>query len=88
MPSGATQQTLFEQSLKVFPNPVVDNVTFKNYYAPIQTVVIYDMRGNELQRLHSNDISATLNLSELGKGIYLYKVTAPGNILFYGKLVK
>lgn len=88
VPSGATQQTLFEQSLKVFPNPVVDNVTFKNYYAPIQTVVIYDMRGNELHRLHSNDISATLNLSELGKGIYLYKVTAPGNILFYGKLVK
>lgn len=67
-----------EASLRVFPNPVSNqlNVRWDTKEARSMTLMLFDLNGRQLsqQRIPSQTGMATLNTSQLPKGVYLLRV--------------
>lgn len=75
------KDTIAEINIELFPNPAIDNISFKLKYTPgINYILkIYDILGREISGKElSFDYSETrtIDCSDLDRGIYIFKLTA------------
>ena len=72
----------------IYPNPANDYVTF-DIGATIQRIDLFSISGKKVKTVNVNiKDSATVNLSELTKGVYIVKITDNKGVNHTGKLVK
>ncbi len=57
-----------------FPNPVNDNLSLKGQ-SNIQSVVVYNMLGQEIKRMAPNTLETEVNMNALSQGSYFVKVS-------------
>ncbi|MFD1063637.1 T9SS type A sorting domain-containing protein [Winogradskyella litorisediminis] len=67
-----------ELGFKYYPNPVKNTLTL-DAQQNIDTVVMYNMLGQEVLRLSPNSVSATVDMSNLNTGAYFATVSILGN---------
>lgn len=60
-----------------YPNPVTNSLTISNN-STIDTVEVISILGQKIMRKNVNDLQATINLSQLSKGIYFVKASSEG----------
>lgn len=63
------------QNLSYFPNPVTDKLTLQNS-EPIDTVKIYNLKGQLVYDMDVENSTAQFDLSSIGTGVYFVKVHA------------
>jgi len=68
-------------NIKIFPNPVKDELTITNYDLGITIVKIYDLQGKEVMERRLSD--GKVDVSQLSPGTYILKTGA-----YIGKFVK
>lgn len=75
--------------LSVYPNPVVDLLTFKNT-ADLKAYELVDINGKVLinGEINSLDLTTGIDVSGLNSGVYFIKVTNSGNLVKTTKIVK
>lgn len=74
--------------LKVFPNPASDVVTFQlSHDARTHELRIYNQIGQLLKTECFEGPSFKLHLKGIKSGVYFYKVTTSGEMIYSGKLV-
>ncbi len=63
-------------SYDIFPNPAVDDVFIRSKSHPIQSVKLYDLRGNVLlhQQNNDKDEEVTLSISGFASGMYVMRI--------------
>lgn len=64
-------------NLKIFPNPVKNNLTISNS-SLIDSVEITSILGQKMISKKVNDLQTEINLSELSNGVYFVKVSSEG----------
>lgn len=76
-------------SIKVYPNPAANMVTFSLKEAVSGgNITLFDISGREVNRLEFNGSSATVSVQELQSGIYNFRLTGnDGAILGNGRVV-
>jgi hypothetical protein len=76
-------------TVKVFPNPASDNVTFQsnNYNLEKQTIIIQDIIGTIVKTLEIKNNIASWACDEMARGAYMYIVKANDSIIESGKIV-
>ena len=68
---GSTLSVANEESfLTVYPNPVVDILTFNNKNKNIKSIKLYNILGNEIFTSKTNTTFGKLNLSHVRAGLY------------------
>lgn len=67
------EQLASSNAISIVPNPASDRIHIVTNQTDLQSIVIYDVLGNEV--LHS-DYQADLNISNLSKGVYIVKVSS------------
>lgn len=85
--SSSQQKVLQDRTFFVGPNPVNDQLTVRTSLTGEIELTIFDITGKEMMHHSALSTGATLDVSELGNGIYLYSVKS-GNKLETGKLIK
>lgn len=65
-----------ELKIKLYPNPATQEITLEWDAALNETIVIYSLDGRKLkeQEIYSDERKATLNISELTRGVYIAKI--------------
>jgi hypothetical protein len=69
-------ETFEKASFDIFPNPAIDEVVVRSKTHPIQSVKLYDLRGNVLlhQQNNTNDEEVTLNINGFASGVYVLRI--------------
>jgi hypothetical protein len=78
------------EGLIVFPNPIVDNITFKLLHGVFTNgkIEIYDVIGKKILTLLPNDINIiSAEMSIYASGTYLYRAYSENKMLGTGKFV-
>ncbi|MBK9637674.1 MAG: T9SS type A sorting domain-containing protein [Bacteroidetes bacterium] len=76
-----------KESKMVYPNPFVNEISFKASNAEETEIILYNSISNEiLQKSFSN--STTINTENFESGIYVYKMINKSGLSSFGKLVK
>ena len=65
---------VLDQTVKVYPNPVVNKVTVSATHA-IRSVQLYDVQGRLLQVQMGSEMNMVLDLSTYNQGVYFLKIT-------------
>lgn len=73
--------------LTVGPNPATDFILVKNPGAEKITLKLYDVTGRKLIEEQLENSSATIEVSALPAGLYMYSVSGPEKMLKTGKIV-
>lgn len=76
-------------SVKVYPNPFVDVVTFE-YEGPSFrqiTLSMYDLKGQLIHRGNFQDKKFQIERGQLGAGMYLYRIEVDGQLADGGKVI-
>ena len=83
----------FKSSLKIYPNPIVENATIAfspeslNAFAKI-SFTMYDVNGREVKHIEElTNAETELSRDYLGNGIYIYKIVGDDYLLASGKLI-
>ncbi|MBN2745973.1 MAG: T9SS type A sorting domain-containing protein [Bacteroidales bacterium] len=71
--------------IHVFPNPIIDKVSFSNFNR-ISSIFLYDMRGKMLMSFNQDSYDY-LDLSGLGKGVYFLEIQS-GSEKIMRKIIK
>ena len=71
--------------IKIYPNPVYDNLTIEYPSNNIEEISIYNILGKQF--FHSNNIETKIELDFLEKGIYILKIKT-GNGMISKKIIK
>ncbi len=74
---NSSENDMIAEKVKIFPNPVRDNLTIEipdNYY--VTSIILFDLMGREIQNVPVNSDSGTynINLSDKSAGSYLLKI--------------
>lgn len=86
----ATVYFLDRQDHLVFPNPVPRSVSYITVISRDLlegTFALYNLQGQLIYRTKLTDLITRLPIYSFQKGLYLYKIMAPGKASFQGKLV-
>ena len=73
--------------LKIYPNPLSENLTIISNQSSISSIEIYDPLAKIILSSPVNCASCTVNCDFLPPGIYFVKATA-GEKVFFGKVIK
>jgi hypothetical protein len=65
---------VLDQTVKVYPNPVVNKVTVSAPHA-IRSIQLYDVQGRLLQVQMGSEMNMVLDLSTHNQGVYFLKIT-------------
>lgn len=91
--NGVEEMDKFQSSVKIYPNPIVDNATISfdpaslNAFGKI-SFTLYDINGKEVKYIEQLTSSETqLTRGYLGNGIYIYKFVGDNNFLASGKII-
>jgi aminopeptidase N len=85
----STKETdLLRQSLRVFPNPVQDelNISFDWNRLP-DAVVLYDVQGKQLQTVTPQNNPVSIGMKDLPAGLYVVEIRV-GGVVIREKVVK
>jgi hypothetical protein len=69
---GTSIPEITAAKLTAYPNPVAGNLTVEAEN-PLGTIILTDLSGRKVKSLESKETKASLNLSNLPKGIYILK---------------
>lgn len=87
LPTGIADISSADHSIRIFPNPVFDQLTFEIANSKLTTVFLYDIYGKQvLQRTFTNAI--TLSTAPFADGIYFYELRNINSIITSGKIIK
>lgn len=81
-PTSITE--LQQNNVVVFPNPATDFVRFN--YSVADRLILLDITGRIKRNVALNRDNATVNVSDLPAGLYLYRLTNKGKVTATGKL--
>lgn len=85
---GITENKTEDYKLKVFPNPIIDQITFE-YTLAIKNIQIYNLLGQEIYYLKiDNKNNVQLDIKGFAESIFIYRVETIDERVFIGKLVK
>lgn len=85
---GITENKAENYKLNVFPNPIIDQITF-DYTVAIKNIHIYNLLGQEIYYLKiDNKNKVQLDIKGLPESIFIYRVETIDERVFIGKLVK
>jgi len=71
-----------KNELKLFPNPVQNNLRITTENDPISTVTVYDLIGKEVMSLSNIDnCNADINVQNLNSGCYILRIKTVGDIV-------
>ncbi|HEY0030517.1 MAG TPA: kelch repeat-containing protein [Bacteroidia bacterium] len=90
--NGIEEMNKFKNSVKFYPNPMIDNATIAfdpaslNAFGNI-SFYLYDMSGREVKRLDQLSSETIINRGYLGNGMYVYKFIGDNNLLATGKII-
>ncbi|UAM99522.1 T9SS type A sorting domain-containing protein [Polaribacter litorisediminis] len=70
----STEDTILQQSVKIFPNPSKNILNISSSIKPITKVEIYSVVGKKIIEFNSN--LEKLNIQELSSGLYLIKISS------------
>lgn len=78
-----------DKALKLYPNPVNDYLTIEDPYSVLVEIKILTLSGQEVMTASVEPLlSHTIDLSRLGKGVYLVELKSNAGESFIKKLVK
>jgi len=89
----STEDVGISQSIDVYPNPAIDDVNFKlsetliSKY-PDLSISLYNLQGRQVIGNIRLGVEASLDVSTLAKGIYIYTIQNEHSILMSGQLIK
>lgn len=73
----------------LYPNPVIGDVTINNIVPNASAIDVMDMSGKVIQTMPINGETATINLSGIQAGMYLYRIIdASHNVLYTDRFAK
>jgi hypothetical protein len=75
-----------DYGLKIYPNPVVDNVAIESPTA-ISEVRVFDAQGTLLQQVKSQAAKVSISLSAWPTGVYVLRITN-GQGVSVSKIIK
>jgi len=73
--STAVTNPLDNNSISVYPNPTLGNVTISSSDAEIETVEVLNLQGQSILRKDVRSTSTNINLNNLASGVYYTKIT-------------
>jgi hypothetical protein len=82
--NSLSSETFVKSSLKVYPNPVKNNVTIQSNEM-IDTINLYNYAGQEIKIEKLNN---AINMSSLASGIYILKVKMTNGAESIEKVIK
>lgn len=65
-------------SCVVFPNPAKDKVTVRLFATTTASIILYDVLGNVIKEMTTDQLQSDINTEDLTSGIYFVKVTQQG----------
>ena len=77
-----------ESDIKLFPNPVSDNLKVSVKNGTIKKLIIYDLKGNAI--ITKDNFSNTeefINVNTLTTGVYLVKITSESGVSIVKKII-
>ena len=83
--------TLDLKSFSVSPNPARDvvNIVLDAEFEIENTIfILTSMEGKEVRNQRLQEVSSIVNISNLAKGEYIYRITDSGKLVAEGKLIK
>jgi len=90
-PTGVTTED-FHSAIKIYPNPVSNEIRIESSMLKVQSVLIYDLVGQEVSGSESKSLNPGLkkvvDVSELLAGIYFVKVKDEKNNIVTKKIMK
>jgi len=82
---GLTESEIYNDMIKVFPNPTTDFVTIKSSVDTYNSVAVFDLTG---KKLFEESNTSIINMSELSSGIYLLKINTVSGKSIVKKVIK
>ena len=49
---------------------------------------IYDIYGSAVKSIYINNVTQDVNISDLARGMYLYRIIDAGKVLYFSKFIK
>ena len=87
--AGSTSAEEVQIEARLFPNPVVDNVTINSLDGNISTITISDVKGSIVTMVQNVKApKVELNVSSLSKGIYIVTITTENNNISTMQFIK
>jgi len=88
--NGVSEVSSFKGQISVYPNPGNGMYTIRSTEPlPIGSIEVYNLLGEKVYSTTVSGSLATLDITTLAKGMYLYKViSTQGELITMGKLVK
>ena len=74
--------------VSVYPNPGHDHLIVQRSVDQDMTFVLYDIAGKEMRRVELSELRTAVSTSDLGAGVYLYRLVSNGQMLEAGKWMK
>ncbi len=74
--------------ISVYPNPGHDQLIVQRSVEQDMTFVLYDIAGKEMRRVELSGLRTVVSTSDLGAGVYLYRLVSNGQMLEAGKWMK
>jgi len=62
----------------VFPNPAQDKISVYLFTNTASDIMMYDVLGNEVKQLQTNELQSEINVADLVSGVYLIKIVKDG----------
>jgi hypothetical protein len=84
---SAVDELTAEDNLSVFPNPATTLLTITTTSTQSSLIILFDICLRQIMEEKFNG-SATLNIENLAKGVYLYEVKDEKEVVKRGKVVK
>jgi len=76
-----------EKNITCFPNPVTDRLQLTSSQNELSEINIYDISDRLIKREHFSG-SASINMTDVCKGLYIYEVRCHEKMIGAGKIVK
>ncbi|MDR2907185.1 MAG: leucine-rich repeat protein [Bacteroidales bacterium] len=72
--NSSIAEHLQENALRIYPNPVENELRIDNVELAIDNVMIYDVYGRMVKEARATNGTTTINVSHLSAGIYVVKI--------------
>ena len=77
---GIEQVSSESMDIYVYPNPARDMISVYGMDQAGSTITFYDMLGKEIQFIQLEGSSSQIDISDLNKGVYLYRINTADNV--------
>lgn len=84
----AIMEVTANEKIKIYPNPVADELNIRNNSAQLVGLTLYNSLGEKIIDKNLSGKINTLNLAGYSNGIYYYKVILDFDVIKSGKIIK